>query len=80
MLTLGDEFDLVCPSEYMIMKLMSEDWLVPYSDEFFDETNENNYYVRNVSPFIEETLSTHEINGEYWNKNRSIKRNRKKRR
>jgi len=68
MLTLGDTYDLVCPSEYMIMKLMSEDWLVPYSDEFFDETNENNYYVRNVSPFIEETLSTHEINGEYWNK------------
>ena len=23
-MTLGDTFDLVCPSEYMIMKLMSE--------------------------------------------------------
>ena len=48
MLTLGDEFDLVCPSEYMIMKLMTEDKLVPYSDDFFDEENEYNYYIRNV--------------------------------
>ena len=36
MLTLGDEFDLVCPSEYMIMKLMKEDWLVPFSDAFHE--------------------------------------------
>ncbi len=68
MLTLGDTYDLVCPSEYMIMKLMAEDWLVPYSEDFFDETNENNYYVRNVSPYIAETLSTHEINGIYWDR------------
>ena len=27
MLTLGDVYDLVCPSEYMIMKLMAEDAL-----------------------------------------------------
>ena len=27
MLTLGDEYDLICPSEYMIMKLMAEGWL-----------------------------------------------------
>ena len=32
MLTLGDEFDLVCPSDYMIMKLMSENLLEPLSD------------------------------------------------
>ncbi len=67
MLTLGDEFDLVCPSEYMIMKLMTEDKLVPYSDEFFDEENELNYYIRNVSPFIRETFETNEIDGQYWN-------------
>ena len=29
MLTLGDVYDLVCPSEYMIMKLMSENKLEP---------------------------------------------------
>ncbi len=68
MLTLGDEFDLVCPSEYMIMKLMTEDWLVPYSESFHDEEAENNYYVRNVSPFIKEKFDDHEINGESWSK------------
>ena len=34
MLTIGDVYDLVCPSEYMIMKLMAEDRLVPYSEDF----------------------------------------------
>lgn len=66
MLTLGDEFDLVCPSEYMIMKLMKEDWLVPFSDAFHDEEDDRNYYVRNVSPFIKEKFDDHEINGESW--------------
>ena len=37
MLTLGDEYDLVCPSEYMIMKLMSEDRLEPFSNDFYDK-------------------------------------------
>ena len=36
-LTIGDRFDIVCPSEYMIMKLMAENQLVPYSDDFYDE-------------------------------------------
>ena len=40
MLTIGDVYDLVCPSEYMIMKLMAEDMVVPLSDEFFDTENE----------------------------------------
>jgi spermidine/putrescine transport system substrate-binding protein len=66
MLTLGDVYDLVCPSEYMIMKLISEDFLVPYSEEFFNEENELNYYIRNVSPFIRETLETNDIDGQYW--------------
>ena len=66
MLTLGDVYDLVCPSEYMIMKLMAEDALMPLSDEFFDTSNEYNYYVNNVSPFIEEIFDSHEINGESW--------------
>ncbi len=66
MLTLGDVYDLVCPSEYMIMKLISEDFLVPYSEEFFNEDNELNYYSRNVPPFIRETLETNQIDGKYW--------------
>ncbi len=68
MLTLGDVFDLVCPSEYMIMKLIAEDQLVPLSDDFFDEDGEYNYYIQGVSPYIRNIFETHEINGEYWNK------------
>ncbi len=68
MLTLGDEFDLVCPSEYMVMKLMAEDMLVPLSDSFFDTTDSNNYYSIGVSPYIQEIFDSHEINGECWSK------------
>ena len=68
MLTLGDVYDIVCPSEYMFMKLMAEKMLVPLSDEFFDETDENNYYTRGVSPYIREVFENHEINGESWAK------------
>ena len=68
MLTIGDEYDLVCPSDYMIMKLMSEDWLEPYSDDFFDEDVEDNYYIRGVSPFIRKTFEENEIGGEKWSK------------
>ena len=66
MLTLGDVYDLVCPSEYMFMKLMAEDMLVPLSEDFFDETDENNYYVRGVSPYIRRIFDEHEINGKKW--------------
>lgn len=68
MLTLGDTYDLVCPSEYMIMKLMAEDQLVPLSEEFFDESEEYNYYINGVSPFIRNIFDTKEINGETWGK------------
>ena len=68
MLTLGDVYDIVCPSEYMFMKLMAEKMLVPLSDEFFDKTDENNYYTKGVSPYIREVFENHEINGESWAK------------
>ena len=61
MLTLGDEFDLVCPSEYMIMKLMREGRLVPLSESFFDPSIEENYYVNGVSPYIRKVFDEHEI-------------------
>ncbi len=51
-LNLGDKYDLVCPSEYMIMKLLNEGRLEKYSPDFFAENNEQNYYKNNVSPFI----------------------------
>ena len=52
MLTIGDVYDLVCPSDYMIMKLMREDRVEPLTDAFFDESDENNFYIRGVSPYI----------------------------
>ena len=68
MLTIGDVYDLVCPSEYMIMKLMAEDKVQPLSEAFFDEENENNYYIRGVSPYIRNIFETHDINGVAWDK------------
>ncbi len=61
MLTLGDTYDLVCPSEYMIMKLMTEDQLVPLSEDFFDTADENNYYINGVSPYIRSVFENNEI-------------------
>ncbi|MGN0437740.1 MAG: extracellular solute-binding protein [Lachnospiraceae bacterium] len=68
MLTLGDVFDVVCPSEYMIMKLLAEDQLVPLSEDFFDTNNPNNYYINGVSPYIQGIFEENEINGEPWSK------------
>ena len=67
-LTLGDVYDLVCPSEYMVMKLMAQDALVPLSDEFFNTSNEYNYYINGVSPYLQNVLETHEIDGESWSR------------
>ncbi len=66
MLNLGDVYDLVCPSEYMFMKLIAEGRAQKLSDEFFDESNEYNYYIRGLSPFIRDIFENHEINGESW--------------
>ncbi|MCD8371899.1 MAG: ABC transporter substrate-binding protein [Clostridia bacterium] len=56
-LNLGDVYDLVCPSEYMIMKLMKEGKLLKYSDEFKKESVEGNYYTQGVSDYIIESIS-----------------------
>lgn len=63
-MTLGNVFDLVCPSEYMVMKLMGEERLQPLSEEFFDTKNENNYYIKGVSPYIKSVFDTLYMNGE----------------
>lgn len=52
-LSIGDTYDLVCPSEYMIMKMMSENMLLPFSDAFYDKNNIDNYYINGVSPYIQ---------------------------
>lgn len=67
-LTLGNEFDLVCPSEYMFMKLIAEDRLQPLSEGFFDTGKEDNYYIRGVSDYIRNIFDTNTINGKAWSK------------
>ena len=55
---LGNEYDLLCPSDYMIMKLAAEKLLEKYDEEFFDASVEENYYIKNVSPFIQGKFET----------------------
>lgn len=52
-LNLGDTYDLVCPSEYMIMQLVNEGRAEKYSESFHDKNIQTNYYARNVSPYID---------------------------
>ena len=66
MLKMGDHFDLICPSEYMLMKLIAEGRVQKLPESFYDTTIDNNYYAQNVSPFIMKTFSDNEINGETW--------------
>ncbi len=52
-LSLGDVYDLVCPSDYMMMKLIAENACVDYSDGFWDTEREENYYAKYVSRYID---------------------------
>lgn len=63
-MTLGNTFDLVCPSEYMIMKLMQERRLQAYSNAFFDTKDSKNYYIKGVSPYIKSIFNNLEMGGE----------------
>ena len=57
----GDEYDVICPSDYMIEKMAREGMLKPLS------LDANGTYNANVSPFIKSTLEsvTWGENGEY---------------
>lgn len=68
MLTLGDTYDLICPSEYMIMKLMKEGRLEPLSEHFFDTSDPENYYINGVSPYIKSVYDNSKVDGESWSK------------
>ena len=63
-LTIGDVFDLVCPSEYMIMKMMREGMLLPFDNDFYNTDDNNNYYAKGVSPYIKNVYDELSINGE----------------
>lgn len=63
---LGETYDLVCPSEYMFSKLLKENRLQPLSESFFDESDEYNYYIKGVSPYIKHIFNTNRIDGKSW--------------
>lgn len=62
-ITIGDVYDLVCPSEYMIMKMLREGMLVPFSEDFYDPEDERNYYENGVSPYIKDVFENLTIEG-----------------
>ncbi|MDO4976544.1 MAG: extracellular solute-binding protein [Eubacteriales bacterium] len=68
MYSLGNVYDLVCPSEYMMMKLAMEDQLLPYSQDFYDLSEENNYYIRGLSPYIRKIFDRSTVAGDPWSK------------
>ena len=57
MIKMGDHFDLVCPSEYMLMKLVAEGRVQKLPASFYDTAVDTNYYAKNVSPFIAKTFA-----------------------
>lgn len=67
-LTMGDTFDMICPSDYMIMKLMAEGKLEAFSDSFYDTNGEYNYYCKGVSPYIKKIFENNKINNEPWSR------------
>ena len=67
---MGDKYDLLCPSEYMMMKLKAEDKLETFPQDFFDPAIEHNYYAQNLSPYIKSVFDaggwTNYIAGYMW--------------
>ena len=60
-------YDLICPSEYMIQKMINENMLEEYSASFLDKSNPENYYINNVSGYIKNLFESHTTaNGKSW--------------
>lgn len=62
---MGDSYDLLCPSEYMAMKLQAEERLIPFSEDFYDAKKDenNNYYVANESIYTKEIFEKTGLTG-----------------
>ena len=58
---MGDSYDILCPSEYMCMKLAEEGYLQKFPAAFFDKTQEHNYYSKYVSPYIENVFKDEQM-------------------
>lgn len=51
-------YDLLCPSEYMAIKLKNEGRLKKFNNDLFDKTKNLNEYARNLSPYVSEVLDS----------------------
>ena len=54
---MGDRYDLLCPSEYMAMKLKAENLIEPFATDFFDESVTNNFYAQNASAYTKSVFN-----------------------
>lgn len=54
-----EDFDLVCPSDYIIERMMKKDLLLPIRRHFGDSTD----YTRNIAPYITQELSKLDCRG-----------------
>ena len=55
-----EDFDVVCPSDYIIERMLEGDMLLPISKEFGDTPN---YIDDNLSPYIRDCFSKFRTNG-----------------
>ena len=58
-----EDFDVVCPSEYIIERMLRNDMLLPIDKEFGETEN----YIKNVSPYIIERFNKIDGNGKNAN-------------
>ncbi len=64
---MGDTYDLLCPSEYMIMKLAAEGLIKKLPATMMDASNPDNHYIRNLSPYIREVFESGKLtDGSKW--------------
>ena len=64
---MGDTYDLLCPSEYMMMKLAEKNMLRKFPKSFFDTSIETNYYAKYLSPYIKEVFDNGKLSdGSSW--------------
>ena len=54
-----EDFDVVCPSEYIIERMLENDLLLPIDQNFGSTPN----YIKNISPYIKDVFSRVDGNG-----------------
>ncbi|MBE5747059.1 MAG: extracellular solute-binding protein [Clostridiales bacterium] len=54
---MGDRYDLLCPSEYMAIKLKNEGYLQAFDKDFLKKQADN-HYANNLSPYVDSVLKS----------------------